>query len=200
MRSPAAVIERADAAVFIAIENLVAGLPGDPKFAAQARHLLALEQAGHNPEPLVHDVTLLPRHAPSSEGAKVSPMCPEYGVTYLSGRTSRKSQIPSCKFQNLINRWKGDPFPQRRRSSQCTILRLVARIIRWSRMPSAPRIINAAKTPATSVTACACTMVTPMPRWAPRNSATMVPSSAQTAAISSPAKMKGAAEGSLTRA
>jgi hypothetical protein len=32
-------------------------------------------------------VTLLPRHAPSSEGAKVSPMCPEYGVTYLSGRT-----------------------------------------------------------------------------------------------------------------
>src|SRR4029434_2999563 len=90
MRSPAAVIERADAAVFIAIENLVAGLPGDPKFAAQARHLLALEQAGHKPEPLVHDVTLLPRHAPSCEGAKVSPMCPEYGVTYLSGRTKEK--------------------------------------------------------------------------------------------------------------
>jgi hypothetical protein len=25
---------------------------------------------------------------PSSEGAKVSSMCPEYGVTFLSGRTS----------------------------------------------------------------------------------------------------------------
>jgi type I restriction-modification system DNA methylase subunit len=29
---------------------------------ARQRHLLALEQAGHKPEPLVHDVTLLPRH------------------------------------------------------------------------------------------------------------------------------------------
>jgi hypothetical protein len=33
---------------------------------------------------------ILPRHAPSCEGAKVSPMCPEYGVTYLSGRTPCK--------------------------------------------------------------------------------------------------------------
>jgi len=32
-------------------------------------------------------VTLLPRHAPSALGGKVSPMCPEYRVTYLSGRT-----------------------------------------------------------------------------------------------------------------
>jgi hypothetical protein len=29
-------------------------------------HLLAFEQAGDKPQPLVHDVTLLPRHAPSS--------------------------------------------------------------------------------------------------------------------------------------
>src|SRR5262249_16955022 len=50
-------------------------------------HLLALEQAGDKPEPLVHDVTLLPRHAPSCEGAKVSPMWPVYRVTYVSGRT-----------------------------------------------------------------------------------------------------------------
>src|ERR1051325_4726489 len=92
MRSPAAVIERADAAIFVAIENLVARLPRDAELGTQRRHLLALEQAGHKPEPLVHDVTLLPRHAPSCEGAKVSPMCPEYGVTYLSGRTSQEAQ------------------------------------------------------------------------------------------------------------
>jgi len=36
----------------------------------------------------------------------------------------------------------------------------------------------AANTPATSVTACALVMTTPMPSFAPRNSATMVPSSA----------------------
>jgi hypothetical protein len=33
-------------------------------------------------------VTLLPRHHPSCAlRGKVSPMSPEYGVTYLSGRT-----------------------------------------------------------------------------------------------------------------
>src|SRR4030095_16745570 len=110
MRSPAAVIERADAAVFIAIENLVAGLPGDPKFAAQGRDLLALEQAGHKPEPLVHDVTLLPRHAPSCEGAKVSPMCPEYGVTYLSGRTCASTIC--CSPGNHVSVWF-DPLVSR---------------------------------------------------------------------------------------
>src|SRR5262245_26136840 len=79
--------------------------------------------------------------------------------------------------EHIGNTFGLNGFHQRRRSSQCTILRLIARMLRWSSMPSAPRIINAAKTPATSVTACACTMVTPMPRWAPRNSATIVPSS-----------------------
>ena len=70
---PAAIGEGRDAAVFVAVENLVAGLAGDAELGAQRRHLLALEQAGDKPEPLVHDVTLLPRHAPSSEGAKCHP-------------------------------------------------------------------------------------------------------------------------------
>jgi hypothetical protein len=64
-RPPAPIGERADPAVLIPIENLVAGLSRDPELGAQGRHLLTLEQAGHKPEPLVHDVTLLPRHAPS---------------------------------------------------------------------------------------------------------------------------------------
>jgi hypothetical protein len=73
--------ERRDAAVLVAFEDLVAEHAGDPDLGAQRRHLLALEHAGHKAEPLVHDVTFLPRHALSPEGAKVSPMCPEYGVT-----------------------------------------------------------------------------------------------------------------------
>src|SRR5579872_7044149 len=87
IRPATAIGERRHTAVFVAIEDLVAGLAGDPELGAQRRHLLALEQAGDKPEPLVHDVTLLPRHAPSCEGAQVSPMCPEYGVTYVSGST-----------------------------------------------------------------------------------------------------------------
>src|SRR5712691_10833695 len=87
MRPSRAIGERPDAAVFVAVEDLVARFARDAELGAQRRHLLAVEQAGHKAEPLVHDVTLLPRHAPSSEGAKVSPMCPEYRVTYVSGRT-----------------------------------------------------------------------------------------------------------------
>ena len=48
---------------------------------------IALEQAGDKPESLVHDVTLLPRHAPSCSGGKVSPIRSEYGVTEGSGST-----------------------------------------------------------------------------------------------------------------
>src|SRR5215510_5998888 len=93
MRTPTAVVEGADTTILVAIEDLVAGLPRDPELGAQRRHLLALKQAGDKPEPLVHDVTLLPRHAPSCDGAEVSPMCPEYGVTYLAGRTFANRRI-----------------------------------------------------------------------------------------------------------
>src|SRR5688500_514071 len=83
---PAPIGECGEAGVFIAVKNLVAGLPRDAEFGAQRRHLLALEQAGDKPESLVHDVTLLPRHAPSC-GGKVSPIRSEYAVTCRSGRT-----------------------------------------------------------------------------------------------------------------
>src|SRR5262245_6950073 len=88
IRPPAAIRQRTDAAVLVAVEDLVSGFSRDPELTAQQRHLLAFHQAGHEPEPLVHDVTLLPRHRPScSLRGKVSPMCPEYGVTHVSGRT-----------------------------------------------------------------------------------------------------------------
>src|SRR3954470_20382957 len=67
-----AIAERRDAAILVALEDLVACLPRDPELRAQRRHLLALEQAGDKPESLVHDVTLLPRHAPSWWGQSVT--------------------------------------------------------------------------------------------------------------------------------
>ena len=88
VRAVASIAERLDPAVFVAVEDLVAGLARNSELGAQRRHLLALEQAGDKPEPLVHDVTLLPRHARScEERAKVSPIRSEYAVTYRSGRT-----------------------------------------------------------------------------------------------------------------
>src|SRR5258706_4527838 len=108
--SSAPIRERLYPTVFVPVVDFVAGLARDAKLRTQARHLLALEQAGNKPEPLVHDVTLLPRHAPSCKGAKVSPMCPEYCVTYLSGSTknrkipNRKIQIPSQSLKRIARR------------------------------------------------------------------------------------------------
>jgi hypothetical protein len=65
VRAVAPIAKGLDPAVFVAVEDLVAGLARNPELGAQRRHLLALEQAGDKPESLVHDVTLLPRHAPS---------------------------------------------------------------------------------------------------------------------------------------
>jgi hypothetical protein len=98
IRSSTAIAEGLDAAVLVPVEDLVARFPRNPELGAQRRHLLTLKQAGDESEPLVHDVTLLPRHAPSSEGAKVSPMCPEYGVTYLSGRTRKFADFDRKKY------------------------------------------------------------------------------------------------------
>src|SRR5688572_22900362 len=80
VRAVAPIAEGLHAAVLVAVEYLVAGLPRNPELGAQRRHLLALEQAGDKPESLVHDVTLLPRHAPSC-GGRVSPIRSEYAVT-----------------------------------------------------------------------------------------------------------------------
>src|SRR5439155_20974466 len=99
-----AIGERCDPAVFVPLEDLVPGLPRNAERGAQRRHLLALEPAGHKPEPLVHDVTLLPRHAPSCEGAKVSPMCPEYCVTYLSGRTDSARPLRDSGVRVVVSR------------------------------------------------------------------------------------------------
>ena len=72
VRAVAPIAEGLDPAVLVAVEDLVAGLARNPELGAQRRHLLALEQAGDKPESLVHDVTLLPRHAPSWWGQSVT--------------------------------------------------------------------------------------------------------------------------------
>src|SRR3954454_11372160 len=112
-----AIAERRDAAILVALENLVARLPRDPELGAQRRHLLALEQAGDKPESLVHDVTLLPRHRPSNAlRGKVSRMCTEYRVTYVSGRTTIRFRV-LCALCGLCvpgPRMRREGVPERR--------------------------------------------------------------------------------------
>src|SRR4030095_15020527 len=64
MRPPTTVGQAPCPDILVALIDLVAGLARDPELVAQHRHLLAVEQAGDKSNALVHDVTLLPRHAP----------------------------------------------------------------------------------------------------------------------------------------
>src|SRR5215469_10783524 len=86
--SSGAICEPLNPAVLVAAEDLVAGLAGDLELPAQPRHLLPVQQTGHKPQTLVHRVTLPPRHLRTlRKYRKVSPMSPEYCVTYVSERT-----------------------------------------------------------------------------------------------------------------
>lgn len=60
---PAAAIgQTLQAAILVAIEDLVAGLARDTELPAERRHLLAIEQSRHETKAFIHKVTLLPRH------------------------------------------------------------------------------------------------------------------------------------------
>jgi hypothetical protein len=76
-RTPAPIRQAWRATILVAVVELIAGLPRDPELRAERRHLLAVEEPGDKPHTFVHDVTLLPRHAPSSRRGK--------SVTYVSG-------------------------------------------------------------------------------------------------------------------
>jgi hypothetical protein len=65
------------AAVLVAIEDLVARFSGDIEFTAQRGHFLPGEEPGHEPKALVHHATLLPRHFALPAKAR--------SVTYVSG-------------------------------------------------------------------------------------------------------------------
>jgi hypothetical protein len=69
--------EPVGAAIPIAAIDFVASLARDAELLAERCHRLPVEQAGDEPETFVHDVTLLPRHAPSLSRGQVSPMSPE---------------------------------------------------------------------------------------------------------------------------
>ena len=73
----AAVGQPDDATVLVALVDLVAGLARDIEFPAEHRHFLAAQQPGHEPEPLIHLGTLLPRHIALRQSAEVLPMSPE---------------------------------------------------------------------------------------------------------------------------
>src|SRR5439155_22377922 len=61
-RAALTVRQRFDPAILVALEDLAAGLAGNPELPADLRHRFAIEQLRHEPQALVHHRTLLPRH------------------------------------------------------------------------------------------------------------------------------------------
>ena len=82
--TPRAVGEPLHSAVAIALEDFVAGLARDRELLAQPRQSLAVQQPCDELHPLVHEVTLLPRHLCSpAKGQKCHP-CLRYEMSPLS--------------------------------------------------------------------------------------------------------------------
>src|SRR5215470_11446865 len=70
--TPASVREPVNAAVLVAIEDLVAGFARNPKLTAQFRHGFTREPPSHKLQSFIHHRTLLPRHCTSSPELVVS--------------------------------------------------------------------------------------------------------------------------------
>ena len=62
VRRSAAVVQPVETAGLVALEDLVAGHPGDAELAAHRRHFLAFQQAGYEAEAFIHRLTLFPGH------------------------------------------------------------------------------------------------------------------------------------------
>jgi hypothetical protein len=74
---PTAIGQSFEPGILVTLVDLVAGLARDIELSAEHRHLLAIEQPRHKPQPFIHLVTLLPRHFALPQSAEVLPMCPE---------------------------------------------------------------------------------------------------------------------------
>jgi hypothetical protein len=83
----------------VAIEDLVARLPGNPELTAKIRHRLSFKPAGNKAEPLVHFRLFLPWHLNLPPKREVLPMSPVQSVTYVSSRSFRKSKPETAAFR-----------------------------------------------------------------------------------------------------
>ena len=77
IRSSTAIGEPLESAVFISLEDLVAGLARNIELAAQRSHRFAIEQPGYKSKSFIHFVTLLPGHFALPQRPEVLPMSPE---------------------------------------------------------------------------------------------------------------------------
>ncbi len=104
-RAPAAVGKSLKPVFLVAIEDLVAGLPGYAELPAYLGHRLAIEQAGDKTQAFVHHRTLFPRHQHLPPKGKKCYPCVRYDVSPMSrvahhkvsGRTKDLGSKPNSR-------------------------------------------------------------------------------------------------------
>src|SRR5437588_4327624 len=93
-----AIRQRFAPAMLVALEDLAAGLAGDPELPADLRHRFAIEQFRHKPQALVHHRTLLPRHRHLPlEGGKCY-LCVRYALLPMSRAAQRLRRTTLGRF------------------------------------------------------------------------------------------------------
>src|SRR5258708_6088877 len=95
-----AIRQRFDPAILVALEDLVAGLAGDPELPADLRHRFAIEQFRHKPQALIHYRTLLPRHKHLPHEAGKCYLCVRYALLPMS-----RAAQSLCVTQGLFRLW-----------------------------------------------------------------------------------------------
>ena len=105
IRGLAAIVEPVEAAFLVAIEDLVAGDPGDAELAAHWRHLLAFQQAGYEAEAFIHRFTLVPGHLGAPPNAEMCKPCARNAsASYLSisSSTAYTSRSQDSRLLSLV--------------------------------------------------------------------------------------------------
>jgi hypothetical protein len=90
-RSARAIAERLEAVLFVAVEDLVAGLARDAELPADLGHRVTVQQSGDKSQTLVHYRTLLPGHRhlpPGMPGGRCYP-CVRYKTSPMSRAAHR---------------------------------------------------------------------------------------------------------------
>jgi hypothetical protein len=121
-RPPRAIAQRLEAVLLVAAEDLVAGLARHAEGAAGLRYRLALQQAGHEPQALVHHRTLRPGHPHlPPAGGRCYP-CVRYDLSPISRATQSATRSQSCQ-RYAARGWAAVVFDQNRTALETRLRR-----------------------------------------------------------------------------
>src|SRR3954452_18478242 len=101
-RPPGPIAQGGQPILFVAIENLVAGLSGYTELPAHIRHGFPIQKPGHKAKAFFHDRTRFPRHPhlPQNKSGKCNP-CVRYVLSPMSRAAHRHNKTAFQKARQI---------------------------------------------------------------------------------------------------